>query len=44
MASEDQHGGISVEQCTFSDTLFLELTSIVLWGQLKIDYGSAGIS
>ena len=44
LASEDADGGISVEQCTFSDTLFLELTSIVLWGQLKIDYGSAGTS
>jgi hypothetical protein len=44
LASENPNGGISVEQCAFSDTLFLELTSIVLWGQLKIDYASTGIS
>ena len=42
VASENQDGGISVEKCTFADTLFLELTSIVLWGQLKIDFASAG--
>ena len=35
LASENADCGISIEQCTFSDTLFLELTSIVLWGQLK---------
>jgi hypothetical protein len=44
LGSENADGGISVEQCRFSDTLFLELTSIVLWGQLKIDYASAGTS
>jgi len=44
VASENQDGGISVEQCKFNDTLFLELTSIVLWGQLKIDFASAGTS
>jgi hypothetical protein len=46
VASENQDGGsgISVEQCKFSDTLFLELTSIVLWGRLKIDFASTGTS
>jgi hypothetical protein len=44
VASENQDGGISVEQCKFNDTLFLELTSIVLWGQLKIDFASTGTS
>ncbi len=44
VASENQDGGSSVEQCKFIDTLFLELTSIVLWGELKIDFASAGTS
>jgi hypothetical protein len=44
VASENQDGGISVEQCKFYDTLFLELTSIVLWGRLKIDFASTGTS
>jgi len=44
VASENQDGGISVEQCKFNDTLFLELTSIVLSGQLKIDFASTGTS
>ena len=43
-ASENQEGGVSVEQCKFNDTLFLELTSIILWGQLKIDFASTGTS
>jgi hypothetical protein len=44
VASENQDGGISVEQSKFSDTLFLELTSIALWGRLKIDFASTGTS
>ena len=44
VASENQDGGISVEQCKFYDTLFLELKSIVLWGRLKIDFASTGTS
>jgi hypothetical protein len=44
VASENQDGGISVEQCKFNDTLFLELKSIVLWGRLKIDFASTGTS
>jgi hypothetical protein len=43
VASENQDGGINVEQCKFNDTLFVELTSIVLLGQLKIDFASTGI-
>jgi hypothetical protein len=43
-ASENPDGGVSVEQCKFNDTLFLELTSIILWGQLKIDFASVGTS
>jgi hypothetical protein len=44
LASENQDGGVSVEKCKFNDSLFLELTSIVLRGQLKIDFVSAGTS
>jgi hypothetical protein len=44
VASENQDGSVSVEKSQFSDTLFLELTSIVLWSQLKIDFASVGIS
>jgi len=44
LASENQDGDVSVEKCKFNDSLFLELTSIVLWGQLKIDYASTGTS
>ena len=44
VASENEDSGSSVEQCKFNDTLFLELTSIVLWGQLKIDFASTGTS
>ena len=43
-ATDNQETGISVEQCKFNDTLFLELTSILLWGQLKIDFACAGTS
>ena len=42
VAAEKQDGGIGVEHSKFNDTLFLELTSIVLWGQLKIAFASAG--
>jgi hypothetical protein len=44
VASENQDSGINVEQCKFNDTLFLELTSIVLLGRLKIDFASTGTS
>jgi hypothetical protein len=44
LASENQDGGVSVEKCKFNDSLFLELTSIVLWGKLKIDYASTDTS
>jgi hypothetical protein len=38
LASGTEDGGVTVEKSTFSDTLFLELTSILLSGQLKIDF------
>jgi hypothetical protein len=43
LASESR-GGVSVEKCKFDDTLLIELTSIVLEGQLKIDFASEGSS
>jgi len=33
-----------VEDCKFDDTLFLELTSLILWGELKIHFASVGTS
>src|SRR5262245_48805320 len=36
VVSESEEGNISVEECKFDDTLFLELTSLILWGELKI--------
>jgi hypothetical protein len=44
LASENSNGSVSVEKCSFSETLFLQVTSIVLWGSLKIDYASVGTS
>jgi hypothetical protein len=44
LASKAEGGGVSVERCGFSDTLFLEFTSILLLGQLKIDFASGGTS
>jgi hypothetical protein len=42
VASEEEEGIVSVQKCSFGDTLFLELTSILLWGQLKIHFAAAG--
>ena len=44
VASETEEGGGSVEKSDFSETLFLELTSILLFGQLKIYYATVGTS
>ncbi|MGA7128230.1 MAG: hypothetical protein WBZ19_18100 [Chthoniobacterales bacterium] len=38
----DGEDGIEVENSKFSDTLFLELTSILLSGELKIHFASVG--
>ncbi|MFY9988069.1 MAG: hypothetical protein WAK31_25165, partial [Chthoniobacterales bacterium] len=38
----DGENGIEVENSKFSDTLFLELTSILLSGELKIHFASVG--
>jgi hypothetical protein len=42
VASEAEDGGAAVEKSNFTDTLFLELTSILLWGQFKIHFASVG--
>ena len=44
VASETEAGGVSIQKSNFRDTLFLELTSILLWGQLKIHFVTAGKS
>ena len=44
VASETEEGGASVEKSDFSETLFLELTSILLSGQLKIHFATGGAS
>jgi hypothetical protein len=43
-ASETEDGSASVEKAHFRDTLFLELTSILLSGQLKIFFAAVGTS
>jgi hypothetical protein len=44
VASEAEDGGVSVAKSNFNDTLFLELTSIILLGQLRIGFASEGTS
>jgi hypothetical protein len=40
VASESEDGGAGVERSSFSDTLFLELKSILLLGQLRISFAT----
>jgi hypothetical protein len=42
VASENDDGGASVEKSDFGETLFLELTSILLYGQLRIYFATVG--
>jgi len=42
VASETEDGGASVEKSGFSETLFLELTSILLFGQFRICFATVG--
>jgi hypothetical protein len=42
VASETGDGGASVEKSDFSETLFLELTSILLFGQFRIYFATVG--
>ena len=41
VASESEDGGATLEKSDFNDTLFLELTSILLLGQLGISFAAA---
>jgi hypothetical protein len=38
VASDDADGNVYVDECRFENTLLLELTTILLYGQLKIDF------
>jgi hypothetical protein len=40
VASETEDGGAALEKSDFSDTLFVELTSILLLGQLRISFAA----
>jgi hypothetical protein len=42
LAATEEENGIKVEESTFVDTLFLELTSILLSGELKIYFAAVG--
>ncbi len=42
VASETEDGGASVEKSDFSETLFLELTSLLLFGQFRIYFATVG--
>jgi len=44
VASETAEGGAALEKSAFSDILFLELTSILLLGQLRISFGAVDTS
>jgi hypothetical protein len=44
VASETEEGSASTEKSNFSDALFLELTSILLSGQLRICFATVGTS
>jgi hypothetical protein len=44
VASEIEGGGASIENSDFGDTLFIELASILLFGQLKIHFARVGTS
>jgi hypothetical protein len=44
VASETEEGGATLEKSDFSNTLFLELTSIFLFGQLKICFAAVSAS
>jgi hypothetical protein len=44
IASETGDGGVTVEKADFANTLFLELTAILLLGQLRIAFAGADAS
>jgi hypothetical protein len=42
LVATEEENSVEVEKCSFSDTLFVELTSILLSGELKIYFASVG--
>ena len=44
MLTEEENGNVIVRGASFEDTLLLELTEILLFGQMKIDIASNGKS
>jgi hypothetical protein len=44
LASENEDGGISVEEATFDQTLFVEMASILISGRLTIHFATVGTS
>ena len=44
VASEIEEGGVTLEKSDFNNTLFLELTSIFLFGQLRICFAAVSTS
>jgi hypothetical protein len=44
VCAEKEDGGAAIEKCDFRNTLFFELTSILLSGQLKIYFATVGTS
>ena len=42
LVATEEENSVEVEKCSVSDTLFLELTSILLSGELKIYFASVG--
>jgi hypothetical protein len=44
VATETEDGSAAVQKSDFSETLLLELTSILLWGQLRISFAAADTS
>ena len=44
VCSEKEDGGAAIEKCDFANTLFFELTSILLSGHLKIYFAAVGTS
>jgi len=42
VVAEAQHENTAVARCDFANTLLIELTSILLYGRLKIDYVNEG--
>ena len=44
VASENEDGGVSLEKADFDETLFVELSSVLISGQLTIHFATVGTS